>query len=241
MNPLIAISFQLGDLESTYCLRKNYIEFIESAGGTPIIVPPQADPSCLVQIIGKCDGVLIPGGDDIDPALYGEQRTIFRDAPTPLRDAAEPQVIRLCIEQDIPFLGVCRGLQIANVALGGSLCQDVSLLDGSPRDHWQQEPFDASLHEVVPTPGSLLARIAGPKPFGVNSLHHQAVARVASQLRVDAYSDDGVVEALSCPEKRFFLGIQWHPEFAIGSEFSTPIGAAFIEACVDFAHGRMAS
>ena len=236
MQPVIAISFQVEDDHPSLSIQKNYIDFIRAHGGAPIMLLPQASDAALVQVLDGIDGVIIPGGDDIDPALYGQRRVSFKDAPKPDRDAFEPRLVRMCAERDIPYLGICRGLQIANVAFGGTLCQDIGAEPGAAQariDHWQNEPFSAPSHKVSAQPGTLLADILGLTEIAVNSIHHQAIDSVASCLAVNAVSEDGVVEALSRPASSFFLGVQWHPEMNIDAPFSKPLGAAFMAACED--------
>lgn len=231
MRPIIAISFQVEDDHPSLSIQRTYIDFVESLGGTALMLLPQQDEERLIQVLAGVDGVIVPGGDDIDPALYGQVRASFRDEPKPDRDAFEPRLIRACADQGIPYLGICRGLQIANVAFGGTLHQNIADWEEGHLDHWQSEPFSKPSHKVAALPGGLCAGIYGVSEVAVNSIHHQAIDAVAHELHVEAVSEDGVIEALSLPTHRFFLGVQWHPEMDPEADFSKPLGAAFAEAC----------
>jgi putative glutamine amidotransferase len=231
VKPIIAISFQIADNEPAYMLEKRYVGFIERAGGAALMILPHASFTDIAAIIDNCDGVLIPGGDDINPALYGQERTSFKDDPKPDRDAIEPLIIRHSISRNIPYLGICRGFQMANVALGGTLHQNIATLPEAHLEHWRYDSATQAVHGMKAQPGTLLARIFSTGEFRVNSIHHQAIDEVAPDLVVNGISEDGLVEAVSHPKCDFFLGVQWHPEFAPDAAFSDPLGRAFIEAC----------
>jgi putative glutamine amidotransferase len=156
------------------------------------------------------EGLVLTGGPDVDPALYGESRHTETDHPDTERDAVEASLIKEALARDLPVLAICRGLQILNVCEGGTLIQHLHPPQGHQRtDSRRDEP----VHEVSIEPGTLLAQIAGTDTWQVNSRHHQAVRKVAGSLRVSAVDpEDGTVEALEHPEKRFVLAVQWHPE-----------------------------
>lgn len=193
-------------------LNTAYSRSVLEAGGIPVILPNLADPDSVGTWLERLDGLLLSGGYDLDPALYGETKlndTVQVDAP---RDAFEIPLIREAAARDLPVLGICRGIQSLNVALGGTLFQDIPTQNPSPIQHRQPEGRDACTHQVVVMPGSLAARAAGAEGFAANSFHHQAVNEVAPGLVVSGRADDGVVEALEALHARFILGVQFHPE-----------------------------
>ncbi len=230
MHPTIAISFQVEDNVEAYSIQRGYIDFVTAFGGIPIMLPPQANAEAVSQVLDIVDGVLIPGGDDIDPALYGQERTSFKDKPKVERDAIEPYLVLQCAERNIPYLGICRGLQIMNVAFGGTLCQSIADLPGDHLEHWQHLPFQSPSHSVETMTGTLVADVFGAGKIRVNSIHHQAVDRIGSGLSIGAVSEDGIAEALSLLGKDFFVGVQWHPELDAQAPFSKSLGRAFVEA-----------
>jgi putative glutamine amidotransferase len=160
--------------------------------------------------IGTCGGLLLTGGSDVDPSLYGETPSPETEPPDPDRDAAEAALIDEALARDLPLLAICRGLQILNVHLGGSLIQHLPTVARHVR-----ATRDKSLpaHRVAIEPGTLLSSIAGSETWEVNSRHHQAIARLAPDLRVCARDpEDGTIEAVELPGRRFVLAVQWHPE-----------------------------
>lgn len=198
-----------------HAMGAGYVDAVAEAGGVPVIVPPQ--PDNLATLLAVLDGVLLSGGGDVEPWRYGaghvHDTTYGLD---PERDAFELALARAAIDRDLPLLGVCRGIQVLNVALGGGLIQDVDAEHDAavPIGHRQQEvgiPADEAGHPVaLQTPS--LVELFGGNELGVNSFHHQAIGRLADGLVAAAFSPDGIVEAVVLPERRFVLGLQWHPE-----------------------------
>lgn len=200
---------------------KNYLEAVEAAGGEAVPLLPEivGAPEALLDSL---DGLLLSGGKDIDPALFGQQLQegleVEVDVP---RDALEIPLARLALERDLPVLGICRGVQVLNVAGGGTLYQDI-VLAGAPRgSHNQrqaspQPPDDAAVHDVRITPGSHLAEILGGERLGVNTFHHQTIDEPATHFSVVARSVEpdgpGLIEAVEVRGRAFVLGVQWHPE-----------------------------
>lgn len=207
---------------------------VEKAGGLPVMIPSGLETPTLRQIYERLDGVLIPGGGDINPAQYGATAHPRTAGIDDIRDAAETQVVRWAVTDDVPVLGICRGNQLINVALGGTLIQDVPSLVDTPIRH-NYQPSEVALgyrpHSVILDPESKLAQILGTDTLEVNSLHHQAVERVASGVRVAGHSPDGVVEALEMPDKRFVLSVQWHPENLVEDPTMLALFQAFVSAC----------
>jgi putative glutamine amidotransferase len=187
---------------------------IARADGLPVFIPTGLDEATLRLLYERLDAVLLPGGPDVDPSYYGAARhpmTIEIDDP---RDQLELTVTRWALADDMPLFGICRGHQVLNVALGGTLVQDIpsemqtnishDLPDGLPRS--------TRLHEVSIENHSRLAQIMGTTQVQVNSLHHQSVGKPAPGVNVTAYAPDGVIEALEAPDHPFFMSVQWHPE-----------------------------
>lgn len=199
---------------------KDYCDAVEAAGGEPVpLFPGAASPDARLDDL---DGVILTGGPDIDPAWYGQSlREGLGVQLDEARDALEIPLARSALARDLPVLGICRGVQVMNVAAGGTLHQDL-VLAGVPRGaHNQREavpppPLDAAVHEITVTPGSRLAGILGATRIGVNTFHHQAIDRPAGRFAVVARSvephGDGVIEAVEVAGRSFALGVQWHPE-----------------------------
>ncbi|PJF25281.1 MAG: gamma-glutamyl-gamma-aminobutyrate hydrolase [Phototrophicales bacterium] len=216
--PLIGIvtSSHTGDNGAPY--NKIYAQpalDIADSGGLPVYIPTRLDESTLRALYERLDGVLLPGGADVRPSRYGAAEvhpTVYGidDA----RDDAEIALARWAVEDDRPLFGICRGHQVINVALGGTLIQDIPSQIANPLTHdlSDDQPRDILLHEVRIEPDSKLAQILGATQIRVNSLHHQAVAAPAPGLRVTALAPDEVIEGLEMPDRRFALSVQWHPE-----------------------------
>lgn len=183
---------------------QSYVEAVERAGGLPVLLPPQ-DPANAGRVLGRLDGLVLAGGPDLDPAGYGADRHARTGDPQPHRDSWEFALARTALGNGLPLLGVCRGMQLLNVALGGDLTQHLD-----PPDH-QVAPATYTWHGVETAPGSTLAAVLGTQAK-VRCYHHQAVARLAEGLVATAHSADGTVEAVELPGERFVLGVQWHPE-----------------------------
>lgn len=192
----------------------DYSEAVLAAGGLPIILPPQQ--GTTDTILDMVDGLIFSGGADIDPALYGD--TEVHPATYDIsseRDRFELDLMNGAIERDLPVLCICRGIQVLNVALGGSLVQHIDEQVEGPLTHRQQEASIAAnkpSHEVTLVEGSLTAQVFDAQTIPVNSFHHQSVATPATRVQVEGVTTDGVVEAVSVPGCRFVLGVQWHPE-----------------------------
>lgn len=188
-----------------------YAEAIQAAGGTPVFVPPMT-PAAAAGLLSRLDGLLLAGGGDIDPMLYGERPVRQVAQVEPARDATELLLAREAIKAGMPVLGVCRGLQVINVALGGTLIQDLPTQRRSDIRHAQQAPRHQSTHTVTLEPGSVLGAISQEEELSVNSFHHQAVRELGAGLRACAWAPDGVVEGLEGEGGGFLVAVQWHPE-----------------------------
>lgn len=194
-----------------YFIARAYIQAILNAGGTPIVIPHQPKEQ-LSEIIRLIDGLVLTGGVDVDPNRYGENPIEGCGEINPDRDELDLLACELALTRDLPILGICRGAQVLNVALGGTLVQDIPSQIKNPIKHWQKAPNWYATHAVVVQPTSLLEKILRTTEIRVNSYHHQSIGRVGKGLEVVATAPDGVVEAVESSEHRFVLGLQWHPE-----------------------------
>ncbi|HEX6750135.1 MAG TPA: gamma-glutamyl-gamma-aminobutyrate hydrolase family protein [Longimicrobium sp.] len=219
--------------------------WLQRGGALPLVLPTPAGDVTIGDLLGEVDGLVLQGGSDLCPGSYGEEPLKPEWAGDEVRDRYEIALVRACLERDIPVLGVCRGMQVMNVALGGSLWQDIATQNPQCRTHRDWNVYDQLFHEVRFEPDSWIARLYGDREGGrVNTVHHQGVRRLGDGLRVEAVSpDDGIVEALRYdprgdgePESAspFAYGVQWHPEFQDPGDASllhgTPILAAFLRA-----------
>jgi putative glutamine amidotransferase len=202
-----------GGEEPTFFLRARYARPIAALGGVPLILPITTDPALQRAVLERIDGLLITGsGPDLDPRLYGERQRLKFARMHPDRAAFELALVRRAVAADLPVLGICGGLQLLNVAFGGSLIQDIPReLEGAlphrpPAAH-------RPAHAVEIRAGSRLHRIVAARRIRVNSAHHQAPKAVGRGLIVNAVAADGVIEGLEHSVKRFVLGVQWHPEY----------------------------
>ena len=225
MRVVIAMPRMSTDPEPTVAQSK-YIESLVRAGAGMRWIE-LSDPEQAVQDALTCDGLLLPGGGDMDPKFYGQERIPACGEPNLLRDAAEPLLLRAFLAADKPVLGICRGIQVMNAVLGGDLYQDIKPFEHLPHnDHW------AKVHTVTVRRGTLLSRILGQDTVLVNSQHHQAVDRVAPGFTLAALSEDGIVEAIEKPDAGFCLGVQWHPEWLSDADPAMQgLFDAFVNAC----------
>lgn len=210
-----------------------YLSGLLETGAVPIVLPTTSDPAHIRRIVNACDGFLIPGGQDIDPARYGCQREAHTHRSARARDEMEQALVKAVVEADKPILGICRGMQSINVALGGTLCQDIHVTHPESRiAHVQGRPFDTPAHMVEIEEGSMLAEYVGATRLGVNTIHHQSVDKLGEGLMVNAVSpDDGIIEGFEMPGKRFVIGVQWHPEYMWRERpHSKRLFRAFVEA-----------
>ncbi|MBE3556205.1 MAG: gamma-glutamyl-gamma-aminobutyrate hydrolase family protein [Firmicutes bacterium] len=191
-------------------LKRAYQEPIVRAGGLPLLIGYLPDALCQ-QAVTQSDAVLLTGGEDVDPLRYGAYPQRGLGSVDPKRDATELAVVRAALAQGKPLLAICRGIQVLNVALGGTLYQDLPRERPGTLLHSQTAPRWAASHPVSIAPESLLARLIGADPYPVNSFHHQSCRSLGEGLVVTATAPDGVVEAIELPG-RPVLGVQWHPE-----------------------------
>ena len=202
-----------------------YINAVLKAGGAPVLIPAVTDAATLRHIVASLDGLVMTGGEDINPLWYGEQPNQLLGEVDPLRDVYDLKLAKLATDHNIPLLGICRGAQLINTAFGGTLYQDIPSQRGGPQliKHRQQMPGEYPSHAASVLPGSQLAAIIGEGPQAVNSFHHQAVKTVAPGFRAVAYSPDSIVEAIEAWPNRPILAVQWHPEILTAGGDTTMI------------------
>lgn len=210
----------------------DYLESVRRPGGEPEELTLDAS---IPEVIRRVDGVMLTGGGDVDPALYGEPPHATFDAAEHGRDAFEMALVRAAFEANVPILAICRGMQVLNVALGGTLIQDVPSMVNGAVPHNVPEPRYAIAHEVWVTKSSrvwtlMRELLEGGDTCQVNSRHHQAVKTLAEGWEATGTAPDGVIEAMECADRRFCLAVQWHPEnFWRTGEFR-PLFEGFVEA-----------
>ena len=197
-----------------------YIRAVQDAGGIPLLLPPHLTAPVQAALWERLDGLVLTGGGDIDPARFGQARHPKTDDVAPARDELELGLTRRALDEDVPLFAICRGIQVLNVALGGTLVQDLPSERPSSIAHSQREPRHESTHAVkVMGEGTRLGRVLGSLEVSVNSMHHQAIDRLGFGLREVAWSPDGVIEGVELPgDDHFVLGVQWHPEELVGHD-----------------------
>jgi len=217
------------------CLRKDYVRAVEAAGGLPVILAP-GRPEDAADLLRRIQGLVLSGGSDVDPAYYGEKAHETVTGVTPERDAFELALCREARRLDVPTLAICRGQQVLNVAMGGTLIQDIASTVSGAADHDPKRERWELTHDVRLLPGSRLRQVLGEDRVAVNSFHHQAVKDLGQGLRACAWSvDDSLIEGIEAEGSRFLLGVQWHPE----SFWDRPPGfRSLFEGLVTAAGGR---
>lgn len=212
MEPLIGITCSHDQNNDRACLAQDYVRAVEAAGGIPVALPPLKDISRVPGQQARLDGLLLSGGVDVDPAFFNEEPRPWTGEITPERDWYEIELVTRALAHKFPMLAICRGMQVLNIAAGGSIHQDISRGIGSPLKHSQQAPRWYPTHQVEIVPGTRLAEILQTDSLRVNSFHHQAVRNLAPGFAVTARSSDGVIEAIERTGEGFALGVQFHPE-----------------------------
>jgi len=216
-----------------------YVRAIQAAGGIPVLLTPHFTPEVRAALWSRLDGLVLTGGGDIDPARFGEARRPAVDDVSSARDDLEIGLTHRALADDVPLFAICRGIQVLNVALGGTLVQDIPGELPHALAHSQKAPRHEPTHAVkVMGEGTRLGRVLGTLEVNVNSMHHQAIKRLGEGLREVAWAPDGIVEGVEMPgDDRFVLGVQWHPEELVGHD---PAARNLFAAIVDAArrHAR---
>ena len=237
--PIIGIGSDVRHVEGERDSAFGYMTYIESlrqAGAIPVVIPPQ--PENAAEIVEQLDGILLAGGEDCDPALYKEERhPTVTHTMEPRRQSNDFALAKAARERGIPTLGVCLGMQMMNVAAGGSLVQDIDSAVDTEIQH-ASRPENRARHDVIIEQGTKLAGILAQHELNVNSSHHQAIRRIGEGLRVTALAPDGVVEGLEDPRHPFYVGVQWHPEDMKGEGSAAALFDAFIRAAREYAETK---
>ncbi len=235
VSPAIGISMGAIHVEGRrkHACNDTYVDCVRDAGGLPVLLPSLgAEPELAAEeYLDRVGGLLLTGGEDVHPSFYGEAARPELEEVDEVRDRFEIALARAAHRRGIPTLSICRGVQVANVALGGSLVQDIPSQTGSAVRHRPGSGEPMPTHEVEVVAGTRLRHVLGVDRARVNSHHHQSAGRVAPGLRVAARSSDGVIEALEDPRHPYFLGVQWHPEKAAEDPLSRAVFRAFLDAC----------
>lgn len=221
-------------------LTQDYSKAIANAGGIPVLIPlstleVEDDGRLLHALYQRLDGLVLPGGGDVHPAEYGAYVDDTIRGVSAIRDAVELRLARWAFADNMPLLGICRGHQVLNIALGGTLYNDIPSLQGSAatlrHDADHELERDRLMHQVTVVSESRLARALQSTQLDVNSLHHQAIDRLAEPLVLTATAEDGIIEGVEAPQHRFMVGVQWHPEAIATLPTMANLFRSFIEAC----------
>lgn len=232
MKPVIGIIPLFDEEKDSIWMVPGYMDGIRRAGAVPMILPLVCDQADLRQIKSMCSGYLFTGGHDVDPSLYGEEKTGLCGPACMERDRLEQNVFRMAWEEHKAVLGICRGLQLINVLMGGTLFQDLpSEFQGTCCiEHHMKPPYSRVCHQVELVQGGPLCKLLGRNSMGVNSYHHQGIKKLAPGLKATAVAEDGLVEGIYAPDREYIQAVQWHPEFmSPGDADAGKIFRSFIE------------
>lgn len=231
MKPVIGITCSTEDHK--HFINNDYVEAVIQAGGIPLIIPMGVELD-IPRISDLVDGLMMSGGNDPNPLLYGQEPHPMLGEVTPDRDSLEVELARHFLYINKPIFGICRGMQVLNIAVGGTLYQDIhSENKGVLLQHKQDAPRDHQSHFISIPEGTLFHRLAGKDRIVVNSFHHQAVRDIAPSFVLSGIASDGIIEAIESPTHRFVVGVQWHPEATAikGEEFSVQLFKRFVQEC----------
>ena len=212
-----------------------YVESLRRAGAVPVVIPPQ--PENAEAIVDGLDGILLAGGEDCDPTVYGEDAHPTVEPMDPRRQTNDLTLARAARARGIPTLGICLGVQMMNVAAGGTLIQDIDSELRTDIEH-ASEPSDRHRHDVLIEDNTRLAEIVGESELNVNSSHHQAIRHVGQGLRVAALAPDGIIEGIEDPSHPFYVGVQWHPEDMATEKSAKSLFGAFVDAARRYAETK---
>jgi len=237
--PKIGITQSATDLAARYrwpsryafdFLKTEYHRSITEAGGIPCPLVNTEDNKIIDEYIDMIDGLMVTGGDDMDPEYFGQKPHKSITLTSPRRDRFELEIIRLALKKDIPIFGICRGHQVINIALGGTIFQDLSCAPFETLRHSDPKEVKNRFHKVKILKGTILSAIIGSSSIEVYSSHHQIIDKIGKRLLASAYSPDGVIEGLEGPEYRFLVTVQWHPEMISRRAHSKKLFKAFVKA-----------
>ncbi|MGN1182368.1 MAG: gamma-glutamyl-gamma-aminobutyrate hydrolase family protein [Faecalibacillus sp.] len=229
--PIIGLIPLYDDEKKSYWMLPGYMNIIEKAGAIPIVLPMSQNKDILKQLVERLDGFLFTGGHDISPEFYHQEALLECGKICKQRDEMEKLLFQLSFQLDKPMLGICRGIQLFNVLLGGNLYQDLPTQTKSQVTHHQLPPYDQAVHENYIVKDTPLYALLQKEKIKVNSYHHQAIKDLSCQLKAMAYSEDGLIEAIFHPDKRYLRAIQWHPEYMETDGNSLKIIQDFVQNC----------
>ena len=242
----VAVSATIRDVDGAERVRLNaaYVRALESVGLVPVIVPPLTEAAAVERVLDIVHGLVLTGGEDVDPSRYGQDPHPELGAVNCARDETELALLAAARRRTLPTLAICRGVQLMNVGFGGTLVQDLPSQQTDAHDHERNEQRASRVHAVRVDPASRLSAVVGDQSLRVNSIHHQAIDRLGQAMRPSAWAEDGVIEGVESDDPRWWmLGVQWHPEELVGTSepWDRRLFAAFAEACRrDATNGRAA-
>lgn len=212
--PLILVTAAYDYDKNTSYIKNLYCEALMEAGAAPMLLPLSTNEDLINAYIDKCDGLMVTGGPDVDASYYGENNMTYNGELSPYRDTMELELINKAFEAKKPILGICRGMQVINVALGGTLYQDIhtQIKERPLIKHSQNAPRWYETHKVNIKRDSFIGRCFNAETVPVNSFHHQAVKDIAPDFEPTAWSEDGIIEGIEYSKNTFIIGVQWHPE-----------------------------
>lgn len=232
MKPLIGVLPLYDKEKDSIWMLPGYLDGILEAGGFPVILPLSSGVEEIEQAAETCAGFLFTGGQDLAPILYGRERSDAVGEICEARDRLELGLLREVIAREKPVFGICRGIQLINVAFGGTLCQDIPSLWDTQVVHAQKPPYDEPAHRITILPDTPLSALWNCGEAQVNSYHHQCIQTLGEGLAPMAYAPDGMVEAVFHPAQRFLWAVQWHPEFLFRTDQKQRmLFEAFLKAC----------
>jgi putative glutamine amidotransferase len=231
--PLIGVVPLWDEQKSRLWMRPGYMDGIIQAGGLPLMLPLTTDEETVRQLAGLCAGFLFTGGPDVSPSFYGADPLPCCGPVCGERDEMEKHLFSIgVLRQNKNAFGICRGIQLFNVFLGGTLYQDIpSQFPQSTLSHWQEPPYDRPIHRVIIEPGSPLHGLLGTNTLAVNSHHHQGIAELSPRLTPMARTEDGLIEAVFMKDRAFVWAVQWHPEWLLSEESSRNLFGRFVDSC----------
>jgi putative glutamine amidotransferase len=229
--PIIGVIPLWDEKKDSIWMLPGYMQGLEEAGAVPVILNLTISETVLKQAARFFDGFLFTGGHDVNPELYGQEKTNYCEEICGIRDQMEAYIFREAVlNQKKSALGICRGIQLFNVLLGGSLYQDIPTEFSGAVNHIKGPPYDVPAHNVRLLPESPLRKLTGKECLEVNSYHHQGINRIANGLEIMALADDGLVEAVYMPDHSYVWAVQWHPEFSLKDEISKKIFSSFVKS-----------
>ena len=228
--PIIGVTPLYDEEKESIWMLPGYMDVLTACNALPVILP--FDSSCTDEISSLCDGFLFTGGHDVDPAMYNEKAMPYCGVPNNEKDNLEKALLLKAYNADIPVFGICRGIQLINAVLGGTLYQHIPEQMKTDLEHIMTPPYDRVQHNVRILKNTPLYHTVKKDNIGVNSYHHQGIKKLSDKVKPMAYADDGLIEAIYCPDKKFIQAVQWHPELSWRTDSDQlHIIQTFVDAC----------